>query len=202
MLRTIDKVGGLDKYLLGDTPGRVKELGIEGWRLRWRVLRSRGVREGWAVERRALGLPVGGFVREVKPLLGQDEVERVVENTSEQVIEQINTPSENETAASTTANPAMEIPLPKENIEQRIARTARNIERGHGNPVENIRPSEPHGFEVEEGLGMTPRNSTARPKEQGMEAGEGAEQQEGERDYVQADDSKSVLGKIKGIFKK
>ena len=39
VLRTIDKVGGLDQYLLGEKAGRVKELGVEGWRLRWRVMK-------------------------------------------------------------------------------------------------------------------------------------------------------------------
>lgn len=178
------------------------------------VLRSSGVREGWAGERERLGLPVGGFVREVgKPLAEEGEAESMAANarssvmrevgkTSEQVIEKIATELKPEEATSTTTPSAMEQPALKETTEQRIARTARNIEREHGNPIENIRPSELHGFEVEEGLGMTPRNSTARPEEQGMESGAGAEQQERGQDYVQADDSKSVLGKIKGIFKK
>lgn len=37
MLRTIDKVGGIDEYVLGDEVGRVKELGEMGWKLRWAV---------------------------------------------------------------------------------------------------------------------------------------------------------------------
>lgn len=45
VLRTIDKVGGLDEYLLGDKPARVKELGMEGWALRWKVMQSRSYRE-------------------------------------------------------------------------------------------------------------------------------------------------------------
>lgn len=60
VLRTIDKVGGLDEYLLGDKPGRVRELGVEGWRLRWRVLRSGKVRDARMEERMALGVPVDG----------------------------------------------------------------------------------------------------------------------------------------------
>ena len=35
VLRTIDKVGGLDEYLLGNKPARIKELGVEGCRYRW-----------------------------------------------------------------------------------------------------------------------------------------------------------------------
>ena len=40
MLRTIDKCGGLDNYLLGNKAQRVKELGLKGWELRWRVMQS------------------------------------------------------------------------------------------------------------------------------------------------------------------
>lgn len=56
VMRTIDKVGGLDEYLLGSKPGRVKELGPWGWRLRWRVMQAPSVRARFAEERRALGL--------------------------------------------------------------------------------------------------------------------------------------------------
>ena len=73
MLRTIDKVGGLDEYLLGQKEARVRELGVEGWRLRWRVMQTGSVRRRFKEERRALGLPEEGDgmrVREV--LVGSD----------------------------------------------------------------------------------------------------------------------------------
>lgn len=38
VMRTIDKVGGLDEYLMGESAGRVKELGVEGWNLRWAIV--------------------------------------------------------------------------------------------------------------------------------------------------------------------
>jgi large subunit ribosomal protein L28 len=57
VLRTIDKSGGLDEYLLGRKPQRVKDLGPWGWRLRWRIMQSPAVREQFAREREALGLP-------------------------------------------------------------------------------------------------------------------------------------------------
>ncbi|KAB5583478.1 ribosomal L28 family-domain-containing protein [Coniochaeta sp. 2T2.1] len=56
VMRTIDKVGGLDEYLLGQKPGRVKELGPWGWRLRWRVMQTGSVKRRFAEERKALGL--------------------------------------------------------------------------------------------------------------------------------------------------
>ena len=62
VLRTIDKVGGLDEYLVGsDAPARIKELGVTGWKLRWRVMQTRGYKERAAAERRALGLPLRGW---------------------------------------------------------------------------------------------------------------------------------------------
>ncbi|KAI9697293.1 MAG: 39S ribosomal protein L24, mitochondrial [Candelina mexicana] len=57
VLRTIDKVGGLDEYLLGEKPARIKELGMGGWRLRWRIMQTDAVRERYRLERERLGLP-------------------------------------------------------------------------------------------------------------------------------------------------
>lgn len=57
VLRTVDKVGGLDEYLLGSKAARVKELGPWGWRLRWRVMQTPTIKAKFAEERRALGLP-------------------------------------------------------------------------------------------------------------------------------------------------
>ena len=56
VLRTIDKCGGLDEYLLGEKPQRLKELGVQGWRLRWLVLRTGKVKRRVRAEREALGL--------------------------------------------------------------------------------------------------------------------------------------------------
>lgn len=56
VLRTIDKVGGLDEYLLGDKPMRIKELGPWGWKLRWRIMQSETVIERFHLQRIKLGL--------------------------------------------------------------------------------------------------------------------------------------------------
>lgn len=56
VLRTIDKAGGLDNYLLGDKSQRVKDLGPWGWKLRWRIMQSETVKRRFAAERAALGL--------------------------------------------------------------------------------------------------------------------------------------------------
>ncbi|KAI1861854.1 hypothetical protein JX265_009357 [Neoarthrinium moseri] len=57
VLKTIDRLGGIDAYLLGTKARRIKELGPAGWRLRWKVMQSPAVQERWAREREALGLP-------------------------------------------------------------------------------------------------------------------------------------------------
>jgi large subunit ribosomal protein L28 len=57
VLRTIDKVGGLDAYLLGIKPARIQELGPWGWRLRWRIMQAPSLRKKLNEEREQLGLP-------------------------------------------------------------------------------------------------------------------------------------------------
>lgn len=57
VMRTIDKVGGLDEYLLGEKSARIKTLGMEGWRLRCMVMSTKVVQERFNQQRRALGLP-------------------------------------------------------------------------------------------------------------------------------------------------
>lgn len=56
VLRTVDKCGGLDEYLLGEKANRVKELGMGGWKLRWRIMQSPKVRERFRLERLRMGL--------------------------------------------------------------------------------------------------------------------------------------------------
>jgi large subunit ribosomal protein L28 len=57
VMRTIDKVGGLDEYLLGEKSARIKTLGMEGWRLRCMVMATKTVQDRFNQQRRALGLP-------------------------------------------------------------------------------------------------------------------------------------------------
>ncbi|OJD14498.1 hypothetical protein AJ78_05148 [Emergomyces pasteurianus Ep9510] len=56
VLRTIKKVGGLDQYLLGDKPARIKELGIFGWNLRWKVMQSKAMQQRFKEEQKELEL--------------------------------------------------------------------------------------------------------------------------------------------------
>ncbi|KAK3370992.1 ribosomal L28 family-domain-containing protein [Lasiosphaeria ovina] len=61
VLRTVDKVGGLDAYLLGIKAARLKELGPYGWRLRWRLMQSPRIAQQYEDQRLALGLPARGL---------------------------------------------------------------------------------------------------------------------------------------------
>ena len=82
VLRTIDKVGGLDEYLLGDKAGRVKELGVGGWALRWRIMRTEMVKKRFRAQKRELGLPEEGEVLGGEGMglngkvLGEEELKR------------------------------------------------------------------------------------------------------------------------------
>lgn len=73
VLRTIDKVGGLDEYLLGNKPARIRELGVEGWRLRWEVM-GRGKRgQGLAGGERKAGRKTEGGKKNGERVVGGDE---------------------------------------------------------------------------------------------------------------------------------
>lgn len=56
VMRTIKKCGGLDEYLCGEKPARIKELGLLGWRLRWLVMTSPKRLEEYERQRKRLGL--------------------------------------------------------------------------------------------------------------------------------------------------
>jgi large subunit ribosomal protein L28 len=55
-LRTIEKCGGLDQYVLSDKPSRIKELGLTGWQLRYQIMQTPKLQEKFAKMRKALGL--------------------------------------------------------------------------------------------------------------------------------------------------
>jgi large subunit ribosomal protein L28 len=59
VLRTIDKVGGLDEYLLGGKAARLRELGMGGWKLRAMIMRTEKVKERFQWEWYLLGLVEG-----------------------------------------------------------------------------------------------------------------------------------------------
>jgi large subunit ribosomal protein L28 len=56
VLKTMDREGGLDEYLLKDNEHRLKELGPLGWALRWTLLQKPVVLERMRSEAAALGL--------------------------------------------------------------------------------------------------------------------------------------------------
>lgn len=89
VLRTIDKCGGLDAYLLGDKPGRIKELGVKGWRLRWLVMRTGKVKRRVKGEKEALGLVGQGTAIDEGEAGRADTLEEEVERASGEVVEYI-----------------------------------------------------------------------------------------------------------------
>ncbi|KAF2256746.1 hypothetical protein BU26DRAFT_513529 [Trematosphaeria pertusa] len=57
VLKTIDREGGLDEYLLKQSEHRIKELGPTGWALRWTLLQRPEVIARMRADAAALGLP-------------------------------------------------------------------------------------------------------------------------------------------------
>ncbi|KAI1447295.1 hypothetical protein F5Y02DRAFT_42755 [Annulohypoxylon stygium] len=57
VLKTIDRLGGIDEYLLGSKAQRIKELGPAGWALRWKIIQTPAIQERFARERADMGLP-------------------------------------------------------------------------------------------------------------------------------------------------
>ncbi|BDD58256.1 hypothetical protein MPDQ_002070 [Monascus purpureus] len=80
VLRTIRKSGGLDNYLLDDRPGRIKELGIFGWHLRWQVMQTPKIQEQMRQERQRLGLPEPPSFEEWLKQKEEEIKEKVEEN--------------------------------------------------------------------------------------------------------------------------
>ncbi|KAF1917208.1 ribosomal L28 family-domain-containing protein [Ampelomyces quisqualis] len=56
VLKTMDREGGLDRYLLRDNENRVKELGPLGWALRWTLMQRPEIRDKMRAEAAALGV--------------------------------------------------------------------------------------------------------------------------------------------------
>jgi large subunit ribosomal protein L28 len=56
VMKTIDREGGLDEYLLKDSVQRIKELGPTGWALRWTLMQKPEVIDRLRAEAAALGI--------------------------------------------------------------------------------------------------------------------------------------------------
>lgn len=80
VLRTIDKLGGLDEYLLGEKESRIKELGESGWWLRWAIMQTPDIKARFAAERRRIGLP-NEVVQQLEAEVA--EAQAVLEETSD-----------------------------------------------------------------------------------------------------------------------
>lgn len=56
VMKTIDREGGLDKYLLKDSTQRIKELGPTGWALRWTLMQKPEIIDQLRAEAAELGI--------------------------------------------------------------------------------------------------------------------------------------------------
>ncbi|KAL8783466.1 MAG: hypothetical protein Q9213_004603 [Squamulea squamosa] len=137
VLRTIDKVGGLDEYLLGESPARIRELGMEGWKMRWRLMQDRGVKERLRKRRVELGLPSSGpkmFLSDAE-LLG--EAETILDETGKQA------EGPHEMTGQGTEDEE-ERELSDEEVERLLDEEEAGIQRQPGtSTVQEVRPERP-----------------------------------------------------------
>ena len=87
VLRTIDKCGGLDEYLLGEKAARIKDLGVGGWRLRWRIMQTEKVKEKFRLQREAARLPPKGeaWMGSDGLLMSKEQVEEQIRRYDEEL---------------------------------------------------------------------------------------------------------------------
>lgn len=78
VFRTIQKCGGIDAYLLGEKPARIKELGLLGWKLRWLIMKAHALKETTVEERTALGLPSASPLTETFEEVWNDDARRQI----------------------------------------------------------------------------------------------------------------------------
>ncbi|KAK5451369.1 hypothetical protein LTS15_008133 [Exophiala xenobiotica] len=76
VVRTIRKCGGLDQYVMGTKPARIKELGMLGWKLRWLVMTSPKILATFDQQRRELGLPESTSLKAAFEDVWNDEEQR------------------------------------------------------------------------------------------------------------------------------
>jgi large subunit ribosomal protein L28 len=76
VVRTIRKCGGLDQYVMGTKPARIKELGMLGWKLRWLVMTSPKMLATFDQQRRELGLPESTSLKAAFEDVWNDEEQR------------------------------------------------------------------------------------------------------------------------------
>ncbi|OQO12856.1 hypothetical protein B0A48_02320 [Cryoendolithus antarcticus] len=98
VLKTIDKLGGLDEYLLGEKEARIRELGESGWWLRWAVMQTGAVRERFRKEREVLGLPARDDADEA---VIEIDAEEALATAAEDAVEEL-APDDAETEAVAT----------------------------------------------------------------------------------------------------
>jgi large subunit ribosomal protein L28 len=72
VMRTIDRVGGLDNYLLEGGLNRIKQLGVAGWHWRWHLMQTKSYNDRFQKEAEKLGI-------------GSEIVEKVLEERTNMI---------------------------------------------------------------------------------------------------------------------
>lgn len=143
VMRTLEKVGGLDRYLLKEKPQRIKDLGMGGWKLRWALLKKTFIQKRFNDRRKALGLPLQTPINEL--LLAAKHERRFKEQAEERAAiasGQVTTMTARQTAARLVADLKKEERAPileaqkaqeKENARLKLIRWKEKMKEGKKN---------------------------------------------------------------------
>ena len=137
MLRTIDKVGGLDEYLLGDKTARIKELGVSGWNLRCQLMATKVVQRKLNAQRKTMGLPEIDYKVLVEELNSQAEIYEapgLVEEASEFEVESEDSGPDHIHDIHVTGDPIAE-DLQRSSAEEVIVPVAEQAQQMHLNSI-------------------------------------------------------------------
>lgn len=86
VLKTIDREGGLDEYLLKDNQHRIKELGPTGWALRWTLMQKPEVIARLRTEAAALGIDQAAIDKQwpTPEIMAQQKATQAIVNALDQ----------------------------------------------------------------------------------------------------------------------
>ena len=199
VLRTIDRLGGLDEYLVGSsTPARIRELGVTGWALRWRVLQTREMRKRFGITKEETD-----WLAEARRKRGLGEEE---EGAEERVRGKVEAPG-NEVAAEVKPDQVDEEEVDEETrreveafdrlLDEEDKKVEANEVRTAGTVADELRGVK----ESEEAEERREMGSAGREKDERRSAAED-EKPEKEEEIEMIQERRGAMDQFKGLFRR